>query len=165
MRACCCFASCPLMPMFLLMITTSAAWVFPNSRVPRKDSANRVPSTLETHRLRVPAPRAAAFFAPSTLPSTARAFILHTDNEQNRGHIDRAPRSRALRCRGTTRHARRGHDRGPRSHHLWAQRPVFVTHVTQWVTHSRHTAFAHIPPRIGHNRRPRALHAQEFEGH
>ena len=69
--------------MFLLMITTSAAWVFPNSRVPREDSANTVPSTFEMLRLRVPAPRAAAFFALLTLPSTARACILHADHEQN----------------------------------------------------------------------------------
>jgi hypothetical protein len=69
--------------MFLLMITTSAAWVFPNSRVPQEESANSVPSTLEMHRLRVRTPRAAAFFALLTLPSTARAFILRADQEQS----------------------------------------------------------------------------------
>ena len=42
-----------------------------------------MPSTLEMYRLRVPAPRAAAFFALLTLPSTARTFILHADHEQN----------------------------------------------------------------------------------
>jgi len=53
------------------------------------------------YRLRVPVPRAAAFFALLTLPSTARACILRADHEQSaststvrlgpEGYVARAP--------------------------------------------------------------------------
>jgi hypothetical protein len=104
-------------------------------------------------------------FALLTLPSTARAFILHAEREQNASTstVRLGPEGYVARAQHEMPAAATIEVRGP--HHLSAQRPVFVTHVTQRVTHSRHTAFAHIPTRIGHNRQPRALHAHEFEGH
>jgi hypothetical protein len=71
------------MPMFLLMITTSFAWVFPQFTA----SAGRLSKQRAIHLGNAPFAGSHAasgrLFALLTLPRAARAFILHADHEQN----------------------------------------------------------------------------------
>src|SRR5579859_2462953 len=115
--------------------------------------------SLKRHRLRIPSrwvaplcaakPRWSSFCTPTAGGTRAYRPLASVGGRTLPAHHIRFPRRE---------------DRGPRTRRLSAHRPVFVTHVTQRVTQSRHTARAHFPARIGHNTRPRAAHAHDFQG-